>query len=519
MGVITTIRPKQTFPLQYFSSGGILLLTNDDYAATLYYLVTTDGSVPSYETILATGTAITARGSAYLSSTQQCWMWCASALACNITATPTVDVALTAYPDLPGLYNASGMHRFLLQRQNAGKTPAGVGLGGCGIALIGDSFLKGYNQSHPYRNTVSFLAHRAMQETHWQQGAPGGRGYVSGRSGTTAWPGGAATLSGQGIWTYDANWLTTSAASINNLRSTSNGAAQVRIFMDPTADPMFREATTDIAIVHGKEAAAGTMTFDIKFASTDTGFFTAGTGDITGTIDMNAATQGGLYTFPSELQGLLSTLTSPFILQISRTAGTIYFEGAHFFNGDKASGFCVRDFSRIGAATGDATFPGSANGRAATITKACSFGSTVDTCTAMFVLGYGINDCNQSISIDAFQTELERDIAQIDSDSTHRSCAQLWINGCLDEGLHARTPPWNTYKSAIKEVAAGIEYCSVLDFDELMNNPDTAAEVDVFEAFPYRYSTNATKHPSDEMAAAMVAYMRAAWTIPMAVAA
>lgn len=516
MGVITQIRAKQTFPLGFFPSGGILHLANDDYAATLYYLVTTDGSQPSYETILATGTSIAARGSAYLSSAEKCSMWCASALPCNITATTTVDVALTASAEIPGLYNASGMNRFFLQRQNAGKTPAGIGLGGCGIPLIGDSFLKGYNQSHPYRNTVAFLAHRMMQDTPWQQGSPGGRGYIGGRSGTTAWPGGAATLSGQGIWTFDSNWTVTSAASINNLRCTGGAGAQVRIFMDPTADPMFREATSDIAIVHGTEATAGTMTFDLKYAATDTGFFTAGTGDITGTIDMNAATSGGVYTFPAELQGLIGTLTTPFILQISRTAGTIYFEGAHFFNGDKASGFCVRDFSRIGAATGDATFPGGAPARAATITKACSYGTTVDTCSAMFVFGYGINDCNQSISIDAFQTELERDFAQVDTDSTSRSCVQIWINGCLDEAMHARTPPWGTYKAALKEVASGIEYCSVLDFDEYMNNPDTAAEVDAYEVFPRRWSLNTKKHPEDEMAAAMVAYMKWAWCLPMA---
>lgn len=514
MGVVTQIQPNQTFPLGFFESGGILLLANDDYSATLKYLVTTDGSVPSAATILATGTSIAVRSSAYVSGVSKCWMWCASSLACNITASPVVDAALTASAEIPGLYNTDGMRRFFLQRQNAGKTPAGVGLGGCGIDLVGDSFLKGYNQSHAWRNVIAFLAHKMMQDSPWQQGSPGGRGYISGRAGSTAWPGGSATLSGQGIWTFDSNWTVTSGASINNLRSTGGASAQVRIFMDPT-DPQFREACTDIAIVHSTEAVAGTMTWDLKFAATDTGFFTAGTGDLTGTIDMNAATAGGVYNFPAALQGLTDTLTSPFILQISRTAGTIYFEGAHFFNGDKASGFSVRDRSRTGAATGDATYPGSANGRAATITKACSFGSTVDTCTAMFVLGYGINDCNQGISIDAFQTELERDAAQIDSDSTHRSCVEFFINGCIDESLHTKTIPWNTYKAAIKEVAQGIDYSHVLDFDEFMNDPSNATEVNVFEAFPYRYSTDAAKHPTDEMAAEMAAYMTRAWCLPM----
>ncbi len=406
---------------------------------------------------------------------------------------------------ITGFYNPLGLARYYRQRQNAGKTTAGVGLGGCGVRVVGHSFYKGYNQTHAWRDTFIRQLHRILKGSRFQQNVTGGLGYISARSGSTTWPGGAATLSGEAIWTFDSGWTVTSAASINNLRCTASGAAQTRIFLDPDTYP--EEATSDIAIVHGNEAVLGSATWDLKYAASDTGFFTAGTGDITGTINMNAATQGGVFTFPAGLASLTATLTQPFIFQISRGSGTIYFEGAYFFNGDLTSGMHAMDCSRIGAATGDATFT-NADRLAATFTKGCTYAGNAQTFTGCYIIALDINDCNQQVALASFKTRLAALADQVDSDSSNNASVLFVISPCLDEALHSQTIPWNSYKAAIYEVAsARTGFCAVADIDELLGNPDTAAEVNEYEAAPFRWSTDAAKHPTNQGALGMAAYL------------
>lgn len=420
------------------------------------------------------------------------------------TISPSPITALRS-AEIKGLWNPAGLTRFYRQRQNAGKTTAGVGMGGCGVRVVGHSFYKGYNQTHAWRDTFIRQLHRILKGSRFQQNVIGGLGYVSGRSGSTTWPGGGASLSGEAMWTFDSGWTVTSAASINNLRCTASGAAQARIFLDPDTYP--EEATSDIAIVHGNEAVLGSATWDLKYAASDTGFFTAGTGDITGTINMNAATQGGVFTFPAGLAGLTATLTQPFIFQISRGSGTIYFEGAYFFNGDLTSGMHAMDCSRIGAATGDATFT-NADRLAATFTKGCTYAGNAQTFTGCYIISLDINDCNQQIALSSFKTRLAALADQVDSDSSNNASVLFVISPCLDEALHSQTIPWNSYKAAIYEVAsARTGFCAVADIDELLGNPDTAAEVNEYEAAPFRWSTDAAKHPTNEGALGMAAYL------------
>ena len=407
--------------------------------------------------------------------------------------------------EIPGLYNSAGLQRFFLQRANCGMNADGTGMGGTAVIPVGDSFFKGYNQTNPIRDNFNMQVHRAFAALPWCVGSGKGRGFVSGRSGSVAWPAGSATLSGQGIWTFDSNWTTGAAASINNLRSTGGAGAQVRIFIDPRDDPQWLEGVTDIAICHGKEAVAGTLTFDLKYASSDTGFFTAGTGDITGTIDMNAATQGGVFTWPAGLSGL--DPSQPFILQISRTAGTIYFEGAYFCCNDKTSGLHWIDSSRIGAATGDATFT-NADRLAATITKRCTYGSTIDSRAGLVLFGFGINDCNQELGTSSFQTRIAALTEFVNTVSSGQCAVGYFIHGCLDEALYAKNPPFDHYKSALGELCDTYRsYSAVLSFDDYMRDPDTAAEVNVFEADPFAYSTDADKHPKNRMVNAMQAFI------------
>lgn len=400
---------------------------------------------------------------------------------------------------IPGVYNARGLEKFFRMRHNASKTPAGVGLGGVLIPIIGDSFWKGMNQSHAYRNTICARSHSKVGSLKWGMASDRGRGYIGGRAGSTAWPGGSATLSGQGIWIYDSNWTVTSGVAINGLRNTT-ASGQVRIFMDPS-DPDFHEACSDIGIVHGTQSGFGTITYDLKYAATDTGFFTAGTGDLTGTIDCNGATHGGVFTWPSNLQGL--TPGDPFILQISRTAGTIAWEGGYFCNGDKTSNIHVMDMSRTGAASSDATFT-DADRLAAMITKRCTYAGNVDTMAGLFIIALGINDCNSQTSLSAYQTRLAALAAQINTDSAGRCPVGFWINPCQDEGMYGFPIPYSSYKRAMQEVCDSLpEYTAVLNYDKTIGEPDTAAEVDVFEAVPNRQSTNTVKHPTDEGAEGM----------------
>lgn len=406
-----------------------------------------------------------------------------------------------------GLWNQAGLMRYYRQRQNAGKTIGGVGLGGCGVRIIMHSFGKGYAQT-TYRDAFWRQLHFMLQDSPWQRNVSGGMGYVSARSGSTSWPGGGASLSGEAIWTFGGTWTVTSAASINNLRCTSADSAtpaRARLFVDPDTYP--QEACTDIAIVHGNEAVAGTLTWDLKYTATDTGFFAPGSGDITATINMNAATQGGVFAFPAGLAGLTATLTQPFILQVACTAGTVYFEGAYFFNGDLTCGMHAMDCSRIGAATGDATFT-NADRLAATFTKGCTYAGNANTFTGCYIIGLDINDCNQQITIANFKTRLAALADQIDSDSSNNASVLFFISPCLDEALHSQTIPWNSYKAAIYEVvSARTGFCAIADFDEFIGNPDTAAEVNEYEAVPFRYSTDAAKHPTNEGAIAMAGYL------------
>jgi hypothetical protein len=433
----------------------------------------------------------------------------------GISSRPQVTSDLAQRNGLPqsnaisGLYNAEvGLARYYRQRQNAGKTIGGVGLGGCGVRVVGHSFWKGYNQTHAYRDTFWRHLHAMLKNSRWQRNVTGGIGYVSGRSGFTTWPGGAATLSGEAIWTFGGTWTVTSAASINNLRCTSADSAtpaRARLFLDPVAYPV--EATSDIAIVHGNEAVAGTLTWDLKYTATDTGFFAPGTGDVTGTINMNAATQGGVFTFPAGLAGLTTSLTQAFILQVACTAGTIYFEGAYFFNGDLACGMHGMDCSRIGSATGDATFT-NADRLAATFTKGSTYAGNAQTFTACYVIALDINDCAQQITIANFKTRLLALADHVDTNSSNNASVLFAISPCLDEALHANAIPWNSYKQAIFDVAAlRPTFCAVADFDEFIGNPDTAAEVNEYEAVPFRYSTDAAKHPTNEGAIAMAGYL------------
>lgn len=401
-----------------------------------------------------------------------------------------------------GFYNPGGLARYYRQRQNAGKTTAGVGMGGCGVRVIGHSFYKGYNQTHAWRDTF-------IRQLHWiLKGAKLGLGYVSARSGNVAWPGGAATLSGEAIWTFGGTWTTAAAASINALRCTCADSAtpgRARIFLDPDNYP--EEATSDIAIVHGNEAVAGTLTWDLKYAATDTGFFTPGTGDITNTINMNAATQGGVFAFPAGLASLTATLTQPFIFQVACTAGTIYFEGGYFFNGDLACGMHAMDCSRIGAATSDATFT-NADRLAAMITKGCTYAGNANTFTGCYILALDINDCVGQTSLASFKTRLAALADQVDTDSSGNASVLFVISPCLDEGLHALTIPWNSYKAAIYEVAsARTGFCAVADIDEFIGNPTTAAQVNEYEAAPFLWSTDAAKHPTNQGALGMAAYL------------
>lgn len=408
---------------------------------------------------------------------------------------------LAPEPTIPGLYNVNGLARYYRQRQNAGRSIGGTGMGGCGVRVVGHSFWKGYNQT-TYRDAFIRQLHQMLQGSRFQQNVVGGVGYISGRSGSGSWPGSGSLT--EGIWTFDANWTVTSAASINNLRCTTT-SGQCRIFMDPVNYPI--EATTDIAIIHGTEAVLGTLTYDLKYAPSDTGFFTAGLGDITGTINMNAATSGGVFNFPGNLSGLTLTQTQPFILQISRTAGTIYFEGAYFFNGDLTSGMHAMDCSRIGAATGDATFT-NADRLTATFTRGCTYAGNAQTFTGCYIIGLDINDCDQQIALSSFKTRLLALADQVDTDSSNNASVLFAISPCLDEALHGYAIPWNSYKQAIYDtVALRPSFCAIADFDAFIGNPSTAAQVNEYEAVPFRYSTDAAKHPTNEGAIAMAAYL------------
>ena len=419
---------------------------------------------------------------------------------------------------MPGLYNASGLERYFRQRQNAGKNAAGTGFGSCVARIIGDSFSKGYNQTHPYRDTFPYLVHTGLQRLPWQTD-PGGRGYLSCRSGSTAWPGGAATLSGQAIWIFGGTWTTTSAASINNLRCTCADTAtpgRARVFMAGSTEARdFREQVTDLALVYGKESGGGTLRWDIKYAATDTGFFTPGTGDLTGTISCAGAAAGGIFEW------LTLTNHDPaqsFILQVAPSAGTIYLEGAYFCNGDKSSGMHGFDCSRAGAASQDATFPGGEAANVATIDRGCTYGGTCETNTALYIWLIGINDCVQENGTAAFAETMDTAFARVNSASSGRASNLMVAMPCFDEGLYtSKVPPWNEYKEVMQEVVAGNSaYSAYFSLDELLDDPDTAAEVNVYEAAPYRYSTDAAKHPTDEGAAWMASALVQVLGMPFA---
>ncbi len=422
-------------------------------------------------------------------------------------STATGEFNLIQSQAITGLYNPSGLARYYRQRQNAGRSMGGTGMGGCGVRVIGHSFYKGYNQS-TYRDTFIRHLHQMLQGSRFQQNVVGGVGYISGRSGSSSWPGSGSLT--EGIWTFDANWTTGAAASINNLRCTTT-SGQCRIFMDPINYPI--EATTDIAIVHGTEAVLGTLTWDLKYAASDTGFFTAGTGDITGTINMNAATSGGVFNFPAGLAGLTLTKTQPFILQISRTAGTIYFEGAYFFNGDLTSGMHAMDCSRIGAATGDATFTNT-DRLTATFTRGCTYAGNAQTFTGCYIIALDINDCVQQIALSSFKTRIAALADQVNTDSSNNASVLFVISPLLDEALAGYAIPWNSYKSAIYEVASGrTDFCAVASIDDFIGDPYTAAAVNKYEAVPFRWSTDAAKHPTNEGAIGMAAYIASILTL------
>lgn len=324
------------------------------------------------------------------------------------------------------------------------------------------------------------------------------RNIVSITNGTTVVVDAAVTTTGgetvqmvspEGIGTFTGVWAPVTGVShagnaINRLRCTGTSAnsSVVRMLCLNTDNWSNRMLLTSVDFIYGTEAVAGTLTVDAKITATDAAI-TAGTGDHTGTQDMNSASSGG----NRKSLTLTTGNASSWLLQAAITSGTGYVEGVILYNGDESCGVRVHNMCRIGASSGDTW---NAATLAATFTNFCAK-TTRATQGALVVMNLMTNDLAALRSVATFKTNMATILDNIGV--TNDMCILYVIPYLTNSAYISSSPSWAEYRTAIYELAAErTSFMAVLDMYDFQGSPTVTT---AFEAAPTLWiDTAANRH-------------------------
>lgn len=289
-----------------------------------------------------------------------------------------------------------------------------------------------------------------------------------------------------GVWAPPTG-ITHAGAGITRLRNTGTSAqaSVVRMLCLNTDDWLKRSLLTSVDFVYGTEAVAGTLTVDAEITTTDAAI-TAGTGDHTGTQDMNAASSGG----NRKSLTLTTGNASSWLLQAAITSGTGYVEGVILYNGDEDCGVRVHNMCRVGASSADNW---DAATLSATFTKFCAK-TTRATQGALVVMNLMTNDISLGTSIATFKTNIGAILDNIGV--TNDMCVLYVIPFLSDATKLASSPSFLEYRTAIYELAAArSSFVAILDMYDFQGNPTVTT---AYEAAPTLWiNTSAGRHPTD----------------------